>query len=50
MNARLCRLVYSMRYAEVAVQKIKVLANIGECVYSSERRRRVWSGVMVVWW
>lgn len=50
MNARSCRLVYSMRYAEVDVQKIKVFANIGECVYSSERRRRVLAGVFVVWW
>lgn len=37
MNARLCRLVYSMRYAEVDVRKIKVFANIGECVYIFQR-------------
>jgi len=57
MNARLCRLVYSMRCAEVAVQKIKVFASIEKCVYSSERRRGVpygqglcmWCGVEMGW-
>jgi hypothetical protein len=51
MNARLCRLVYSMRYAEVAVQKIRIFANIGECVYfqraSEKSIGRGSGGVMV---